>query len=255
MVQRKATQAEKKVVVLQSNYLPWKGYFDLIRKADLLIFYDDTQYTKNDWRNRNRIKTPRGPQWLTVPCGPRIHRLIQDVAPSHDRWQRSHWDSIRQNYRLAPYFNQYKSFFEEFFLGKTWKNLSELNQFLIQSIALDFLGIHTPMLRSTDFAIHGAQEERLISLLQKVGTTTYLSGPTGKDFLRAEPFAEAGIRLEWMDYSGYRPYDQLYPPFVHEVSIIDLLFQKGPMAISFLEQEEGRGYRQRKESVSVFTKI
>lgn len=228
---------EKRVVVLQSNYLPWKGYFDLIRKADLLVFYDDTQYTKNDWRNRNRIKTPRGAEWITIPCGPHhMHRLIQDVRPVNARWQRSHWDRLRQNYQMAPYFSLYRPFFEDFYLGRPWTNLSELNQHLIGFIAREFLRIETPRVRSNDFDLRGSKEERLVELLEKVGATTYLSGPAGKLFLRLEPFEQAGIRVEWMDYSGYVPYRQQYGTFVHEVSIVDLLFNEGPNSTDFLSQ-------------------
>lgn len=226
----------KRVVVLQSNYLPWKGYFDLIRRADLLIFYDDTQYTKNDWRNRNRIKTSRGVEWLTIPCGRHhMHRLIHDVRPVGNEWQRSHWDRIRMSYRFAPYFGMYRDFFESFYRAHDWTNLSELNQYLITTIGRAFLGIQTPILRSTDFHLVGSKEERLVHMLVQSGATRYLSGPTGRQFLRMEPFERAGIRVEWMDYSGYRPYPQLYPPFVHEVSVIDLLFQEGPGAAQYLE--------------------
>lgn len=229
---------EKRVVILQSNYLPWKGFFDLIRQADLLIFYDDTQYTKNDWRNRNLIKTPRGRDWITIPCGPRhLHRRIDEVQPVHSRWQRSHWDQLYQNYRTAPHFSDYRPFFEDFYLRRTWTNLSELNQYLILNIAKEFLGIHTPSRRASEFGVDGAKEERLVGLLKKVGATSYLSGPTGRNFLRPGPFLEAGIRLEWIDYSSYRPYRQRFPPFIHEVSIVDLLFNEGNDAWQYLQAE------------------
>lgn len=229
---------EKRVVILQSNYLPWKGFFDLIRQADLLLFYDDTQYTKNDWRNRNLIKTPRGRDWITIPCGPsHLHRRIDEVQPVHSRWQRSHWDQLYQNYRRAPHFADYRPFFEDFYLRRTWTNLSELNQYLILNIAREFLGIRTPFMQASELGVGGAKEERLVGLLKKVGATSYLSGPTGKDFLRPGPFLDAGIQLEWMDYSAYRPYRQLYPPFIHEVSIVDLLFNEGNDAWQYLETE------------------
>lgn len=236
----------KRVVILQSNYLPWKGFFDLIRRADLLVYYDDTQYTKNDWRNRNLIKTPRGPEWITIPCGPRhLDRRIDEVRPVHNRWQRSHWDQLAQNYRTAPYFKIYRSFFEDFYLGHTWDSLSRLNQYLIHHIAHEWLGIHTPVMQSAEAGVQGAREERLVGILRSVKATHYLSGPTGKAFLRPEPFVNAGIRLEWMDYTHYRPYRQQFPPFTHQVSIVDLLFNEGPDAPKFLEplqaQPSGQG--------------
>lgn len=246
---------DKRVVVLQSNYLPWKGYFDLIRKADLLVFYDDTQYTKNDWRNRNRIKTPRGPEWITVPCGGHIHRLIVDVCPSDSRWQRSHWDRLVQNYRSAPYFRMYRSFFEDFYLDHTWPNLSAMNQYLVRTIAHEFLDIHTPVKQSTDFSLTGTKEERLVDLLLKARATTYLSGPTGKSFLRLAPFERSGIKVEWMNYTGYATYNQLYPPFVHEVSIIDLLFSEGPFAKDYLGPVGTVVRKEEAETVSLFSKF
>lgn len=248
MVALKREMNDKKVVVLQSNYLPWKGYFDLIRSADLLVFYDDTQFTKNDWRNRNRIVSPRGVEWISVPCGPRIHRLILDVKPTHSKWQRSHWDKIVEGYRAAPYFKSFKDFFEDFYLSKTWSSLSDLNQYLIRTIATQFLNIHTPIRQSTEFALSGSKEDRLVDLLQQVGATRYLSGPTGRSFLREEPFAQAGIELEWMDYAGYPEYDQRNVPFVHEVSIVDLLFNTGPIAASYLDKQAV----DQSETISVF---
>lgn len=243
---------QKRVVVLQSNYLPWKGYFDLIRSADLLVFYDDTQFTKNDWRNRNRIVTPRGIEWISVPCGHQIHRLINEVKPSHSKWQRSHWDKIAQNYRSAPFFRVYKDFFEDFYLSKPWDNLSELNQYLIRAIATKYLNIHTPIRQSTEFALSGSKEDRLVDLLRQAGATQYLSGPTGRSFLRGEPFEEAGIELEWMDYRGYPEYEQRQLPFVHQVSIVDLLFNTGPGAAEYLDKRPVHSLARQSETISVF---
>src|SRR5690349_21530552 len=129
----------KKVVVLQSNYIPWKGYFDLIHDADCFVFYDDVQYTKNDWRNRNRIIMPGGPKWLTIPTGIDAHRLICEVELPDASWQGRHWETIRQSYRRAPYFKHYRPFFEEIYLGREWRTLSELNQHLIRQITRDLL--------------------------------------------------------------------------------------------------------------------
>lgn len=243
----------KRVVVLQSNYLPWKGYFDLIQSADLLIFYDDTQYTKNDWRNRNRIITPRGIEWISVPCGPKIHRFIHEVKPTNERWQRNHWNKIVEGYHAAPYFKMYKDFFEEFYLAKPWSNLSELNCYLIGQISRQFLGIHTPSKQSTEYSLKGLKEERLVDLLLQAGATHYLSGPTGKSFLRMEPFDKAGIQVEWMDYNGYPTYPQSRLPFVHEVSIIDLLFNTGHLASKYLIREKSPWKGSSSKTISIFS--
>ena len=219
----------KNVVVLQSNYIPWKGYFDLIHDADLFIFYDDVQYTKNDWRNRNRIQTAQGPRWLTIPVGINADRRICDVELGDHRWQTSHWDSIRQAYRGAPYFKHYKDFFEDVYRGLQWDNLSTLNQHLIQRIAGDLLGLTTRFEDSRSYAAQGAKQERLLSLLSQAGAQRYISGPAARDYIDESAFTKAGIQLSWKDYSNYPRYEQQGPaPFENAVSIIDVLFNTGP---------------------------
>lgn len=225
---------EKKVVVLQSNYLPWKGYFDLIRKADLFIFYDDVQFTKNDWRNRNKIKTPRGAEWISIPCGTDLKRLIMEVTIDKHDWQKDHWNRININYGKSVYFNDYKDFFDDFYNNHVWKNLSELNQYLIRHIAGKFLNLKTTFENSTDYTPQGVKLDRLLDVLRKSGATEYLSGPAAKSYIVEEDFAKAGIQLTWMDYSRYPEYNQQYPPFVHDVSIIDLIFNEGPESIRYL---------------------
>lgn len=220
----------KTVVVLQSNYIPWKGYFDLIHDADLFIFYDDVQYTKNDWRNRNKIQTPQGPRWLTIPTGINTDRRICDVELIDHRWQSSHWESIRQTYRNSPYFKLYKAFFEDIYRGREWASLSELNQQLIQRISQELLGIPTRFDDSRNYASGGAKQERLLNLLTAAGTEHYISGPAARAYIDEEAFATANIRLTWKDYSNYPVYPQGPAPFEHGVSIIDLLFNTGPQA-------------------------
>ena len=224
-----------KVAILQSNYIPWKGYFDLINSAELFIFHDDLQYTKNDWRNRNKIKTPAGPKWLSIPCGTDEKRLICEVEPVDHKWQRKHWQQILQNYSKAPNFKQYKEFFEEFYLGREWNNLSELNQYLVRAISKDFLGSTTEFADSRTYGLESRKAERVMELLQKVGATEYISGPAAQDYLDPQDFDDAGIKLTWMDYSGYPEYPQNFPPFKHNVSVIDLLFNVGADAPSYMK--------------------
>lgn len=159
----------KKVAVLQSNYIPWKGYFDIINDVDLFIFYDDVQYTKNDWRNRNKIKVAGGTSWLTLPVGACSDQLIRDVVLSDRRWAAKHWKSLVQYYSRAPYFQCYRSFFEHVFLDELWDNLSQLNQYLIQHIARDFLLIKTEFRDSHEYNASGAKLERLLDLLFHLG--------------------------------------------------------------------------------------
>lgn len=224
----------KTVAVLQSNYIPWKGYFDIIHDVDLFIFYDDVQFTKNDWRNRNKIKTPRGAEWLSIPVGISLDRMICEVELPDPAWQQRHWNMICQNYRKAQYFKTYRLFFEQVFLGKQWRNLSELNQHLIKSIARDLLGIKATFADSRSFNVEGRKQQRLIHLLQQTGADVYVSGPAAKDYIDPEAFESAGLQLIYKDYSGYPEYPQQHPPFEHGVSIIDLLFNVGPAAPEFI---------------------
>jgi len=219
----------KTVVILQSNYIPWKGYFDLIHDADEFIFYDDVQFTIQDWRTRNRIKTAQGPIWLTVPAGADRNRLICEVQLNEHGWQNKHWKSIEQNYAKCPHFPQLRPVFEALYLGRTWTNLSEMNQTFIRSICA-ILGIHTRLVDAREFKAQGKKQDRLLDLLAKTGATRYISGPAAKDYIEPERFAAAGIELVWKDYAGYPEYPQRFPPFEHGVSILDLLFNVGPDA-------------------------
>ncbi len=227
---------EKKVVVLQSNYLPWKGYFDLISRSDLFIFYDDVQFTKNDWRNRNKIKTAHGPAWISIPCGTDLKRLIREVVITKHDWQTDHWNRIRINYGGAPYFHLYSDFFEDFYLNRTWTNLSELNQYLIVHIACQFLKLRTEFADSVSYRPQGTRLERLLDVLKKAGATEYISGPSAKSYISEDIFVKEKIKLTWMDYQHYKEYRQSFPPFVHEVSVIDLLFNEGPAAMQYITQ-------------------
>jgi hypothetical protein len=219
-----------RVVVNQSNYLPWKGYFDLISEADIFVFYDDVQYTKNDWRNRNRIKTPNGSEWITIPVGQSLDRLVCEVKLEDPRWQAKHWKTIEQNYRKAPHFTRYREFFEDVYLKRTWTTLSELNHHLIREIATSFLGLRPEFIDSRQFKSEGAKLDRLLNLLEQVGAGHYISGPAARDYIDPAAFERAGIGLEFKDYSGYLEYPQFHPPFEHAVSIVDTLFQLGPEA-------------------------
>jgi hypothetical protein len=225
----------KRVAILQSNYLPWKGYFDIVGSVDLFIFHDDLQYTKGDWRNRNKIKTPRGTEWLTIPCGTSEKRLICEVELADHRWQRNHWDLIRASYSCAARFGEYADFFEEIYLGREWTSLSELNQHLITEISTRFLGMTTVFEDSRKYRLTEAKGARVLELLAKAGAGVYLSGPAAKAYLDEDSFARQGIELEWMDYSGYPEYPQLFSPFEPAVSIIDLLFNVGDEAPRYMK--------------------
>lgn len=224
----------KKVAIIQSNYIPWKGYFDIIHDVDQFIFYDDVQYTKNDWRNRNKIKTKDGLFWVTIPIGARNERLIYEVEIDDQSWAKKHWETIKQSYSMAPYFNTYKEFFEDVYLGARRTNLSDLNQYLIKTISKEFLGIQTEFRDSREFQPEGKKLDRLINLLKKAKADLYLSGPTARDYIDETWFQDEGIELVFKDYTGYPEYPQLFPPFEHAVSIIDILFNCGPQASEYI---------------------
>jgi len=224
----------KKLAVLQSNYIPWKGYFDIISSADQFIFYDHVQYTKNDWRNRNRIKTKNGIRWITIPV--RIESLHQSIAESRvslSTWAKKHWRTLEMNYSKAPFFGEFAPYFERFYAECKSDYLSEINQSLIK-IVCDLLEIRTPLHKSSEFCMQGDPSAKLLSLCQQTESTIYLSGPSAKNYLDLERFREAKIEVEWMDYSGYKKYPQLYPPFEHAVTVLDLIFNTGGNARRYL---------------------
>lgn len=223
-----------KLAVLQSNYLPWKGYFDIIHDVDLFLFYDEVQYTKNDWRNRNKIYTATGLKWLTVPVYGTIEKRIDEIEIVRGRWQMQHYQAILTNYAKAPYFRQYQDFLEFVYLDTVWNSLSELNQYLIRKIATDFLQISTKIDQSVSYLSTGSGHQKLLSLVKNTGADSYESGPAAQSYIISSDYREAGIELIWKDYTGYPQYQQLHDPFQHQVSILDLLFNTGSDAPYFI---------------------
>jgi len=225
----------KRVAILQSNYIPWKGYFDIIGMVDEFIIYDEVQYTKNDWRNRNRIKTPSGLQWITIPVYQKsLHQKISETQVSNYKWGIKNWNSLKANYARAPFYKSYSPVFDEFYL--TFKNplISEINVNLIKTIA-GLLNIKTQITNSADYDLKGDPTEKLISLCKQSRASYYLSGAAAKNYLRENLFLEEGIEIGWMNYEGYPEYPQLYPPFEHRVSIVDLLFNVGSASHTYMK--------------------
>lgn len=224
----------KKVAIIQSSYIPWKGYFDIIHDSDVFVFLDDVQFTNRDWRSRNKIKTAQGPKWLTVPVGSNRDKLIQEVViPSAD-WQKVHWDNIKQFYQKAPFFAQYKAIFEEIYLGKKWETLSGFNQEVTKKIAKDILGISTIFVDSQELQTSGSKQAKLIEIVKKVGGDVYISGPSARDYIDPQDFIQAQIELVYKEYTGYPEYPQFFPPFEHAVTILDLIFNVGPEAAYYI---------------------
>ena len=226
-----------KAVILQPSYIPWRGYFHQIHKADVFIFYDDVQFDKHGWRNRNRVKTHQGTQWLTIPVhgrgAPVQHTPINQVLiDSRQPWNRKHWMTLEQSYSKAPYFKSYAGWLEAMYQDPP----SLLADFTI-SLTVEIsrqIGIqHTRFLRSSSLEALGTKTERLLHILTQLGADHYISGPSARSYLDENAFATAGITLEYMEYN-YPVYEQLYPPYDPQVSILDLMFMTGPDALAYM---------------------
>jgi hypothetical protein len=213
------------VVILQSNYVPWKGYFDLIHDADVFVFYDCVQYTKNDWRNRNIIYTPNGKQWLTIPIDASAVKLnIDEVSISDAKWQNSHYRSLSVGYGRAPFFHQLRELMEDYLQEKTWISLSELNQYLIKEISKK-LGCSTVFVDSRDLSLANDRIERLLGILRQLRATRYISGKSAANYLHSYEhlFHDNGIELVYKEYPTYKVYSQFSNHFEHGVSILDMI--------------------------------
>jgi hypothetical protein len=215
----------KKIAISQSNYIPWKGYFDLINRVDEFILYDDVQYTRRDWRNRNKIKTYTGTQWLTihVDVKGKYFQKINETKINDKYWPVKHWQQIKHNYAKAQNFKKYKDIFEELYLSCKEEYLSEINHKFIIAIN-QILGIKTKIRFSSEFKIPGDQTEKLINICKQCNATVYISGPAAKSYLDEQLANKENILVEWMNYENYKEYEQLYPPFEHGVTILDLIF-------------------------------
>jgi hypothetical protein len=226
----------RSVAIVQSCYIPWKGYFDLIASVDEFILYDDRQFTRRDWRNRNRIKTPQGSQWLTIPVETkgRYHQRIDETAIGDPRWAEQHWKTIVHNYAGAPYFPDYREQLEALYESATASRLSVVNRRFLEAIGR-LLGITTTLSWSTDYPAEGTKTERLVALCRAAEATHYLSGPSARSYLDESAFAAAGIELAYFDYSDYPEYEQLHPPFDHAVTVLDLILNTGPEAPRYMK--------------------
>lgn len=228
----------KKVAILQSNYIPWKGYFDLINQVDEFIIYDEMQYTKNDWRNRNKIKTNNGIQWLTIPVRvDSLHQKINETKVFDKNWSKKHKATLQTNYGKAKCFDETKDFIFNLYdqISKS-ELLSEINYTFIKALC-NYLQIDTKITLSIDYELVVGKTERLVALCLQTNASHYISGPSAKSYIDENLFADNNIKLEWMDYSGYAEYEQLHLGFDHGVSILDLIFNEGKNAKTFFKSD------------------
>jgi hypothetical protein len=227
--------AMKKVAIVQSNYIPWKGYFDMIASVDEFILFDDMQYTRRDWRNRNLIKVPHGTQWLTVPVQVKgkYSQTIRETALQDSDWAYAHWKSLLLNYARAEHFPTMRKLVEPLYQAR-FKTVSELNLHFLKAIC-GILAIKTGITSSSDYSLIEGKSDRLADLCAQAGATIYVSGPAARDYLDEVAFSKRGISVEWFDYAGYPEYPQLWGEFVHGVTVLDLLFNCGFDAAHYMK--------------------
>ena len=225
------------VSIHQPQYLPWLGYFDKIARSEVFVFLDNVQFKKNEWQNRNKIKTSEGWQWLSVPV---IHRFTQKISEveinNTVQWGRKHLNALATHYSKAPFFNDHIDFFKHTY-AQEWKYLADINVHIADYLT-EALGLtDKKFVLASELETREGSTERLIDICQQLGADAYLSGKDGAKYIELELFKQEGIQVAFQDYEHPR-YDQLYGDFEPFLSIIDLLFNCGPDSLSILKKGE-----------------
>lgn len=219
-----------KIIITQSNYIPWKGYFTTMRKATHIILYYYAQYTRRDWRNRNKIVTPSGPTWLSIPIDVKGKYLqkINEAKVKNNDWCLDHWNKIVQNYKNAPCFKEYSQYFEDLYLEKFTEldYLSDVNRVMLLR-CIELLGIEIEVLDSREFSIRGGKTGKLINICKDLEANEYFTGPAARGYMEEQMFPENGIKLTYYDLDGFPEYKQMWEGFDHHVSILDMFFNLG----------------------------
>lgn len=227
-----------RVTILQPSYLPWLGFFEQMTRSDKFVLLDDVQYTRRDWRNRNKVRVKEGWVWLTVPVQQKSRfsqSLLETRIDNSVSWRRKHLETLRQHYCKAPFFEKYFPRCQQVY-EQEWTFLFDLCLETIQFLKEE-MGIETPLLRSSEMKLSGEKTERLVSICRELGATHYLSGESGSDYISQEDFSNQGIELEYQNYE-HPVYPQRYPGFVPHLSTIDLLFNCGEQSLSILKQDK-----------------
>ena len=220
------------VSIHQPQYLPWLGYFDKIDQADVFVFLDNVQYKKNEWQNRNRIKTAQGAQWLTVPVLYHFPERILEVEINRRvNWARKHLQALRTNYTKARFFKQYLPLFEALY-EREWQKLVDLNVECVRCL-VQALGIDTRLAVASQFELSEEPTERLIGICRAVGADAYLAGSGGRSYMDLVQFEEAGIEVQFQQFD-HPVYPQLFGEFEAYLSIVDLLFNCGDESLSIV---------------------
>jgi len=210
----------------QPNYLPWLGFFHKMKNCDVFTIEDNLQFVYREFHNRNRIKTPNGIRWLTVPIhNGRKRQPICDVKICNNiKWQRKHWLTLQSSYGRAPYWHKYEDFFRETY-NKKWDRLIDLNLHLIMGIR-DFLKIKTKIVFASELEVSGKKNELILAQLKALGADTLLSGTGALDYLNFKLFKDEGIKVMIQDFK-HPTYTQLWGKFVPNLSVVDFLFCTG----------------------------
>ena len=227
-----------RVTILQPSYLPWLGFFEQMHRSDQFVLYDDVQFTRRDWRNRNRIRVVEGSVWLTVPVIQKNkyeQSLLETRIDNSTSWKRKHLETIRCHYSKTPFFDLHFPWCEKIF-NSEWDFLLDLSLETIQYLKGE-LKINTPLLRSSELGEPGNKTERLVSICKQLGATQYLSGESARNYISEKDFSDQGIELEYQKYQ-HPEYPQRYEGFVPFLSTIDLLFNCGDKSMDFLKQTD-----------------
>jgi hypothetical protein len=231
--------SNKKVAISQSNYIPWKGYFDNIAQVDEFVLYDDMQYTKRDWRNRNKIKTPNGLVWLTVPVAVKgkYFQKINETKISDKEWGGKHLNMLKQNYSKAKCYKEVIGFVEEMYSLAVQDTISEVNYHFISKLC-DYLKIETKLSFSSEYSIENEDKTaKLVDICIQAKAQRYLTGPAAQNYMDEGLFGKENIQVKYYDYCNYKEYNQLHGEFEHGVSILDLLFSEGERSSMFLKTD------------------
>jgi len=225
--------------ILQPGYLPWLGFFEQLYRSDVFVILDDVQYDKQGWRNRNRIKTANGVQWLTVPVlvnfsqKPLICEVKIDNKPN---WRKKHLETLKQSYAKAPFYRDYIELFQEAY-SRPWEFLVDLDMHFIETLAARLGLEHKKIVRSSDLSVGPGRIDRLIEICKSFQAEVFYEGASGRNYIDEARFAQAGIRVEYQDYQ-HPVYRQLHGDFVPNLSIVDLLFNHGPESLAVLTGDQ-----------------
>ena len=223
------------VAVHQPQYLPWIGYFDKMRRADVFCYLDDVQYKKNEWQNRNRIKTAQDWQWLTVPVRYRFPEKINEVQINNTtNWSKKHLQSLITNYSRAPYFKAHIPIFEDMF-SREWMLISELNIHLIECLREALQLQEKTTVISSEFNLRAEPTDRLIDICKAVGADTYLAGQGAAGYMDLKRFEENDLKVIVQDFK-HPVYSQLFKDFQSHLSSVDLLFNCGPESLKIISE-------------------